>query len=895
MAPLREVIEIGDHHNKNVITIDDSDEDTMMPDDMLPPPYLARNRTSFNDNDGDDLAPTTYVGSRPRIRPEPQAIGPRQPRPAVPGAPGRPVLNDDNLRPNTHVGPRARARARAENRPNREPEPHVNNPRINAGHQAPHHGPNAPIPLVRNQRDSVASNAFQSIQVDDEEDDHEDLGQPNKRRRPIKATQTKDEDVDMSKSRGSNRNEFIDLESPEETAGEGQDILLIEDVYEQEVEARRRNSKKSNIEYERRNPPIVTPWQLFLNFTTPEGVVLRANKTVELKDGTFLRIKDVIHNTLTQEIHLRGHRLQRARDLNGLLERKLNELVLFFEVDQDDTRIPTEQSTVEVPLSEFLKIRSVRFTNHKWPEAQNCNFAEFRNKEHAAAEGGLTVRWKYTCTFADAKDRHHNVYKERVLERLNSGECTPGFELEDNARRNEWREETVLGGAYRPSLEDKNVEGDVVILDNEDSESRVGGSGKRRYSISDTMPEIEQPSKRIRQNGSDGVESTRKSVSEIDLQSSSSNDSVMIENPFESSQHRSQMKKFTLDLPQITRPISKGFSAKISSKQSSPSRIAGQTYTYGDAFCGGGGSSRGATMAGLKLLWGFDFNANACLSWRANFPSSICHQMAADEFVALAKDSSGKNSKKVDILHLSPPCQFFSPAHTVNGKDDEKNVASLFAVQELIDVARPRVVTLEQTFGIACVRFRHYFNALIHMFTAHDFSVRWAIVPLAQWGLPQRRMRLIVIASCPGEPLPKMPLPTHTTSECLPSSSSSLLPYVSVNSTLKAISPIADDHDIESVTWTSDRYMPAWDGSKILPRAMTTSGGQNYHPSGTREFTLREYACLQGFPTGHVFQGKYVKKQIGNAVPPVVGKVLFASIREDLEKLDGVGGPELIE
>ena len=69
---------------------------------------------------------------------------------------------------------------------------------------------------------------------------------------------------------------------------------------------------------------------------------------------------------------------------------------------------------------------------------------------------------------------------------------------------------------------------------------------------------------------------------------------------------------------------------------------------------------------------------------------------------------------------------------------------------------------------------------------------------------------------------------------------------------------------------------------------MTTSGGQNYHPSGTRDFTLREYAALQGFPPNHVFAGSYVKKQIGNAVPPVVAKVLFESIKRQLDRVDGV-------
>lgn len=77
---------------------------------------------------------------------------------------------------------------------------------------------------------------------------------------------------------------------------------------------------------------------------------------------------------------------------------------------------------------------------------------------------------------------------------------------------------------------------------------------------------------------------------------------------------------------------------------------------------------------------------------------------------------------------------------------------------------------------------------------------------------------------------------------------------------------------------------------------MTTSGGQNYHPSGKRDLTLREYACLQGFPLDHVFSGKHVKKQIGNAVPPCIAKVLFESIRKDLERADGVvDGVEVID
>ena len=171
-------------------------------------------------------------------------------------------------------------------------------------------------------------------------------------------------------------------------------------------------------------------------------------------------------------------------------------------------------------------------------------------------------------------------------------------------------------------------------------------------------------------------------------------------------------------------------------------------------------------MAGLRVVWGFDSWEHACKNWRSNFPWATCYNRPAHDFVEFAKNAEKQGFPglmKVDILHLSPPCQFFSPAHTINGVNDEMNTASLFAVQAVIEVAKPRVVTLEQTFGITWPRFRFYFNALIQMFTTHDFSVRWAIVPLQQWvrippslttqlltpcqGLPQRRHRLIIIAA----------------------------------------------------------------------------------------------------------------------------------------------------
>ena len=170
------------------------------------------------------------------------------------------------------------------------------------------------------------------------------------------------------------------------------------------------------------------------------------------------------------------------------------------------------------------------------------------------------------------------------------------------------------------------------------------------------------------------------------------------------------------------------------------SKARRRRYTFGDCFSGAGGMSRGAVSAGLRINWAFDFNLEACQNYQKNFFGTPIYNIWANQF------SEAKGDYKVDICHLSPPCQFFSDAHTIQGKDDDMNTASLFAIFNLLEKAKPRIVTLEQTSGL--IR-RHpiFFNAVINMFTSRGFSVRWKVMNCADFGLPQRRTRLFVMAS----------------------------------------------------------------------------------------------------------------------------------------------------
>ncbi|KAI9880748.1 MAG: hypothetical protein M1830_000637 [Pleopsidium flavum] len=304
-----------------------------------------------------------------------------------------------------------------------------------------------------------------------------------------------------------------------------------------------------------------------------------------------------------------------------------------------------------------------------------------------------------------------------------------------------------------------------------------------------------------------------------------------------------------------------------------------QRYTFGDAFCGAGGTSRGAKGAGFHVEWGFDFDPAAITSYQLNFYNAKCIVAWAHDF---AEISVGDESK-VDVLHLSPPCQVFSFAHTVDGKDDEMNSATFFAVVEVVKRTRPRVVTLENTSGLAVLH-PLWLNKAMHFFTSLGFSVRWKIMNFAEYGLPQARKRLIIFASCPGECLPPFPEPTHG-AVSNPFARSGLAPLVTVKDVISTIPRGFPNHDPEAARPRSEPPYPA---DEPLRSCITTSGGGNIHPSGKRDLTHREFACLQGFPLEHKFGPVRVKKQIGNAVPPSIAKVLFEEIKKALLKADGL-------
>ncbi|EPS28556.1 hypothetical protein PDE_03502 [Penicillium oxalicum 114-2] len=298
-------------------------------------------------------------------------------------------------------------------------------------------------------------------------------------------------------------------------------------------------------------------------------------------------------------------------------------------------------------------------------------------------------------------------------------------------------------------------------------------------------------------------------------------------------------------------------------------------YVFGDAYCGAGGVSCGAKQAGVQIKWAIDLNESAIETYRLNFSDVTVHHSTFEYFLL-----NPENELRCDIAHCSPPCQPFSPAHTVSCERDEPNSACIFSARNIIEKSHPRVISMEETAGLI-ERHRATLHRIVMDMVEMGYSARWAVLDLLHYGVPQTRKRLILLAAGPGETLPPFPRITHD----LPGGGCK--PVVTIEDAIKEIPDSTPNHDVQALLrkWALEHYEPY--DARIPAKTLTCSGGEaNYHPSGTRKFTEREVACLQTFPLDFKFSQSGVRKQIGNAVPPALARALYREIIASLRATD---------
>jgi C-5 cytosine-specific DNA methylase len=194
-------------------------------------------------------------------------------------------------------------------------------------------------------------------------------------------------------------------------------------------------------------------------------------------------------------------------------------------------------------------------------------------------------------------------------------------------------------------------------------------------------------------------------------------------------------------------PKAGGSSTKSAFVVETGESISWPQYSLGDCFCGAGGISRGATEAGLQVAWGFDADEEAIKTHTANFATHGTQSLELKDSEMIDCIKANPERYRVDIAHYSPPCQPFSSAnHNKNAERDFANQKALFSLHDLTRLLKPRIATIEETAGMMH-RHKQWFDALVHIFTNLGYSVRWKIVRCQEHGIPQSRVRLVLMAA----------------------------------------------------------------------------------------------------------------------------------------------------
>src|SRR5882762_780926 len=175
-------------------------------------------------------------------------------------------------------------------------------------------------------------------------------------------------------------------------------------------------------------------------------------------------------------------------------------------------------------------------------------------------------------------------------------------------------------------------------------------------------------------------------------------------------------------------------------------------HTAIDLFCGAGGLSEGLKQARFKVLGAIDVDSLACDTYRSNHRNVMLWEMDIRRLSG-ARMMSALNirSGELSLLAACPPCQGFSTMRTKNGNRHNRDRRNdlIFEVLRIVRSVKPMSVMIENVPGLANNgRFRKFRKGLESL----GYRVKWSVLNTVDFNVPQRRRRLVLLASKLGEP-----------------------------------------------------------------------------------------------------------------------------------------------
>lgn len=340
-----------------------------------------------------------------------------------------------------------------------------------------------------------------------------------------------------------------------------------------------------------------------------------------------------------------------------------------------------------------------------------------------------------------------------------------------------------------------------------------------------------------------------------------------------------------------------------------------------DLFCGAGGFSLGAQMAGFDVALAVDLDPNSCATYQSNLVDrGLAAEVRRFDISKFDPRSShynlGLHGQEVDLVIGGPPCQGFS-THRLNnsGVNDPRNQLVL-KYFEIVSLLRPKYFLIENVPGILWPRHRLWLDMLYEAAHAGGYKLTDPLqLNAADYGVPQRRKRVFILGT--RADVAEVPFPP-TATHCDPKRADELrlIPWQPASIAFEG-STVGDPNDnhMQHGKALTDAFIntPVNGGSRtqsgrtldchrahnghsdvygrIDPSqpspTMTTacinpSKGRFVHPTKPHGITVREAARLQTFPDWFVFGGGLMASgvQIGNAVPPALAAALIAPLAE---------------
>lgn len=346
-----------------------------------------------------------------------------------------------------------------------------------------------------------------------------------------------------------------------------------------------------------------------------------------------------------------------------------------------------------------------------------------------------------------------------------------------------------------------------------------------------------------------------------------------------------------------------------------------------DLFAGVGGLSYGFMLAGAQVLAANEKDESIAQAYARNHPGT--EMITADITQLDIAKTFEKYLGRIDVVIGGPPCQGFSQKGSRKTINDPRNFLFRY-YYEVVKYLKPAYFLMENVPNLLTAESGLFKREIEALFREVGYALDSGVLNAADFGVPQVRRRAMILgkrgdraiklprggtrAVTIGEAIsdlaylesgegaevsPYLTEPETDYQRQMREGAAMLCNHVATRHSREAIEklemiPVGMGKEIlpkelltksiYSGTWS--RMIAAEQSVTITTRFDTPSSGRFTHPTLNRCITVREAARIQSFPDKFVFYGNKSSqmKQVGNAVPPLLGKAVAAEMIRDYEE-----------